>query len=147
MFQVSAKGEYAVLAVLALSLHSAPQPLQVRAIAQKEQIPLRFLEQVMGLLKKGGVVESIRGPHGGYHLARPPEQISLGEVIRAVEGPQKNAGPSTKPGKGSPESLVLRTLWSEINTELEERLNAVSLETLCMLKKEQAEKDILMFHI
>jgi len=146
MFQVSAKGEYAALAVLALSLHTEDHPLQVKAISQRENIPLRFLEQVMSLLKKGGLVESVRGPHGGYHLTRAPAQISLGEVLQVIEGPQ-NPGDSSKARNGHPESIVLKALWSEIKAELTDRLNAVSFESLCKLKEAQEAKKVLMFHI
>ena len=149
MFHVSARGEYAVLAVLALSLHTNRRPLQVKTISLSEQIPFRFLEQVMSLLKKTGLVESVRGPHGGYHLTRSPDQISLGEVMQAVEGPL-NAGdlPSLrKNGSDRTESIVLKEVWADMNGLLEDHLNSITFKDLCIRKKEHEEKKVLMFHI
>lgn len=148
MLHVSARGEYAVLAVLALSLHRDRRPLQVKSISLSEQIPFRFLEQVMSLLKKAGLLESVRGPHGGYHLTRSPDHISLGEVIQAVEGPL-NAGDfsSLRNGSDHAESIVLKEVWADMSGLLEDHLNSISFEELCTRKKEKEEKKVLMFHI
>lgn len=143
---ISAKGEYAILAMLALSLHPGEKPLQVKSIAEKKAIPPRFLEQVMSVLKKKGLVESVRGPYGGYRLTRSPEQIYLGEVIQAVEGPIF-ANDFASARNGSVEQLVLKEVYVEVNDALEAHLNSISLEALCLRKKEKEEKDVLMFHI
>ncbi len=143
---ISAKGEYAILAMLALSLHSGEKPLQVKSIAEKKAIPPRYLEQVMSALKKKGLVESVRGPYGGYRLTRSPEQIYFGEVIQAVEGPIFSNDFSSTRNTGV-EQLVLREVYAEVNGALEAHLNSISLEALCLRKKEKEEKDVLMFHI
>lgn len=145
---VSAKGEYAILAMLALSLHSGGKPLQVKSIAKNKSIPLRFLEQVMSTLKKKGLVESVRGPHGGYRLTRSPDQIFFGEVLQAVEGPfvSEDLG-ANRYGNEKIENLVLKEVWTEINAELTAHLNSISFEDLCHRKKEKEEKEVLMFHI
>jgi len=143
---ISAKGEYAILAMLALSLHSGKNPLQVKSIAKKKAIPPRFLEQVMSALKKKGLVESVRGPHGGYRLTRRPEQIYFGEVIQAVEGPI-SANELSSGRNGGVEPLILKEVCSEVNAALEAHLNSISLEDLCLRKKEKEEKEVLMFHI
>ena len=145
---VSAKGEYAVRAMLALSLHSGKNPLQVKSIAQKKSIPLRFLEQVMSALKKKGLVESIRGPHGGYKLTRSPDQIFFGEVLQAVEGSLVSDDLGAKrDGTEKFETIVLKEVWAEINGALMAHLNSISFEDLCHRKKEKEEKEVLMFHI
>ncbi len=143
---ISAKGEYAILAMLALSLHSGKKPLQVKSIAKKKSIPPRFLEQVMSALKKKGLVESVRGPYGGYRLTRSPDKIYFGEVIQAVEGPIA-ANDLSSARNGSVEQIVLKEVYAEINDALEAHLNSISLEALCLRKKEKEEKDVLMFHI
>ncbi|MFQ5596531.1 MAG: RrF2 family transcriptional regulator [Nitrospiria bacterium] len=148
MLHFSAKGEYAVLAVLALSLHTDPGPLQVKAIAQKEKIPLRFLEQVMSQLKKKGLVESVRGPHGGYRLARLPGQITFGEVLRAIEGQNAPSELSyNKPGERGIDSMILREIWHEANDVLQNQLNAINFQDLCERKIEREGGNVLMFHI
>ncbi len=145
---ISAKGEYAIMAMLALSLHSGERPLQVKSIAQKKAIPLRFLEQVMSVLKKKGLVESVRGPHGGYRLSRAPDQICFGEVLQAVEGPFIVEDlPVTRSGGAKVENQVIQEVWSEISTSLNTHLNAISFEDLCNRKREKEEKEVLMFHI
>lgn len=147
MLRFSAKGEYAALAVLALSLHPDQSPLQVKTISKSERIPLRFLEQVMSLLKKKGLVESVRGPHGGYRLTRSPAQITVGEVLQAIEGP---AIPSELSGQDplvNPGSIVLREIWTDLNNILNEQLHGINFEDLCERKREREEKEVLMFHI
>ena len=86
--KISAKAEYACLAVLALARHRADEPpVRIREIAEAHAIPERYLVQILLQLKGAGLVVSTRGASGGYRLARPPEQISLGEVLAAVDGP------------------------------------------------------------
>lgn len=158
MLHFSAKEEYGVLAILALSLHSGRGPLQVKSIAQRERIPVRFLEQVMNVLKRRGLVESIRGPHGGYLLTKSPDQILLGEVLQAIEGPlvsiesaesashRKNASfPASSAGEI--ENRVLKEVWAEANSSLETFLNSISFKDLCDRKKALEGKPVLMFHI
>jgi len=144
----SAKGEYAVLAVVALSLHTGNDPLQVKIISQKKGIPLRFLEQVMSLLKKKGLVESVRGPHGGYRLTHSPDQISFGEVLQAVEGTLTSEEPLvTRNGSEKADNIVINEIWSELNATLNAQLHSISFEDICQRKKEKEEKEVLMFHI
>lgn len=155
MVHFSAKSEYAVLAILALSLHSGQGPLQVRAIAQKEKIPARFLEQVMNHLKKRGFVESVRGAHGGYRLTKSPDQIRLGEVLQAMEGPlveidstQRRQRESLNGTNGGEiESALIREVWQEVSTSLKEHLDSINFKDLSERKKELEGKQMLMFHI
>src|SRR5437660_12787408 len=87
--RVSAKADYALRAVIELAA-SADGPVKGERIAQAQQIPLKFLENILGDLKHAGLVRSQRGAEGGYWLARPAEEITLADVIRAVEGPLAN---------------------------------------------------------
>ncbi|TLY25571.1 MAG: Rrf2 family transcriptional regulator [Nitrospirae bacterium] len=83
----SAKGEYGIMAVLDLALANGSAPVQAKAIADRQGIPLRFLEHILSALKHAGLVESARGAHGGYRLAKPASEIRIGDVIQAVDGP------------------------------------------------------------
>lgn len=87
MSQVSSKCYYALRAIFALAEHNSPEPLKIAEIADREQIPIRFLEVILGQLKGGGFVQSRRGADGGYFLARPADRITVGEVMRYVDGP------------------------------------------------------------
>jgi len=85
--KLSRKGEYALRAMIVLGLEYGGGPIQIREIAQRENIPKKFLEQILLELKRAGLVESTRGVGGGYSLIKRPEEITLAKVIRTVDGP------------------------------------------------------------
>lgn len=85
--RLSTKGEYASRAMLELALRYADGPLHIRDISEAQDIPGRFLEQILLQLKRAGYLRSRKGPGGGYSLSRPPERISVAEVIRVMDGP------------------------------------------------------------
>ena len=95
MLRLSNRGRYAVQAVFDLAFHTSAQgssspreaPVQVRDVAGRQRIPQRFLEQILQELKRAGIVQSKRGPRGGFRLTRSPADVRLGDVLRAVEGP------------------------------------------------------------
>ncbi len=144
MFKMSVKVEYGILAVLALSLHEdrAVAPLSVKAIAEKENISVRFLEQAMNALKERGVIEAIRGPHGGYRLLKSPKEITLSDVVLAVEGDRPLRGK-----RSSPKPKILNEIGQGIDTVLENHLHAINFDTLSFRARELTEKSGLMFHI
>jgi len=85
--KLTVRGEYVLRSLVVLGVNHGRGVIQVGQIARQQNIPKRFLEQILNDLKEAGVVESRRGARGGYHLARPPEKISLVEVIRLIDGP------------------------------------------------------------
>lgn len=85
--KLSNKGRYGVRALFDIAFHNDGRPTQIREIAGREMIPARFLEQIFQDLKKAGILGAKRGPRGGYHLARPASEITIGDVFRALEGP------------------------------------------------------------
>ena len=85
--KITYKGDYALKAVLDLALHYSGESVTIHDIAQRIDAPVKFLEQVLLDLKKGGFVESRRGSIGGYLLSKPPADITIGEVVRFIEGP------------------------------------------------------------
>src|SRR5580704_2324395 len=112
--RISAKAEYACVAMLELALnHREPQPVRIKAIADAQGIPQRFLVQILLQLKTAGLVASIRGAAGGYQLARPPESISLGEVIAAID--ERSMTPRSALGEDnrSPAAQALLAVWRE----------------------------------
>ncbi len=102
---VSVKGEYALQAIFDLAVHSSRNPTRIAEIAQRQSIPQKFLELILASLKQGGFVESRRGAEGGYLLARPADTITVGEVIRFVDG---KAGRIGKNRRGNPFSVMWR---------------------------------------
>jgi len=112
--RLSAKAEYACVAVLELAAHhGSPQPLSVKAIAEQHGIPQRYLVQILLQLKGAGLVASSRGPLGGYTLALPPEQITVADVMQAIDGPlPQRHEPTASPQ--SPATRALGQLWDEV---------------------------------
>src|SRR6266581_1550078 len=91
---ISVKGEYALQALFDLASQKPGEPVRIADVAGRQKIPQKFLELILAGLKQGGFVESRRGAEGGYLLARPAESLTVGEVLRYIEGPQ--------PGKNRP---------------------------------------------
>lgn len=85
--KLSTRTRYGVRSVLELAKHYGEGPLQIKVIAERQEISVKYLEQLMAMLKTGGFVRSIRGSRGGYLLAKPPNQIRLSEVFISLEGP------------------------------------------------------------
>jgi Rrf2 family protein len=88
---LSVKAEYALLAILDLSMQPQGEPIRIADVARRQKIPQKFLELILASLKQGGFVESRRGAEGGYLLARTPDSIMVGEVMRYIDG-AKNSG-------------------------------------------------------
>ncbi len=94
---ISVKGEYALQAVFDLALHNTGGPVKIADISRRQKIPQKFLELILASLKQGGFVESRRGAEGGYLLARPADAVTVGEVLRFVEGARgKTRGPKRR---------------------------------------------------
>ena len=89
---ISVKGEYALQAIFDLATQKAGEPVKIAGIARRQKIPQKFLELILAGLKQGGFVESRRGAEGGYLLARSADGLTVGEVLRFVEGPQSGKG-------------------------------------------------------
>jgi Rrf2 family protein len=128
--RVSAKADYALRAVIELAA-MGDGPLKGERIAQAQEIPLKFLENILGDLRHAGVVHSQRGVEGGYWLARPADEITVAEVIRAVEGPIANVrgvGPERVEYAGS--AAPLRDVWIAVRANLRGVLENVTIADL-----------------
>jgi Rrf2 family protein len=117
-----------------LAQHDEDGPVQCHKIAQRQDISVSYLEQLFVRLRKAGLVESVRGPGGGYRLARQPDRIRAGDVIRAVEGPIALAPcleNPLRPGCPRVAKCLTRQLWQDITVQIVETLDAVTLADLC----------------
>ncbi|MBA2781548.1 MAG: Rrf2 family transcriptional regulator [Rubrobacteraceae bacterium] len=129
--QVSAKSDYALRAALELALTEDSKPLKGMWISESQDIPLKFLENILLELKHAGIVRTRRGAGGGYWLARPPEEVSLAEIIRAVEGPLANVrGEGAESLAYSGAAQPLREVWIAVRANLRAVLESVSLSDL-----------------
>jgi Rrf2 family cysteine metabolism transcriptional repressor len=106
---ISVKGEYALLAIFDLALQAPGQPVKIAAIARRQKIPQKFLELILAGLKQGGFVESRRGADGGYLLARPADSITVGDVLRFVEGHRE-----TRAAGRSRKDSPFADVWSQV---------------------------------
>ena len=125
---ISAKADYAIRAAVALAAADGDGPVKGETLAQSQHLPTKFLENIMGDLRKGGIVLSQRGAVGGYWLSRPASEITLADVIRAVDGPLANvrgARPETTAYEGVTEALV--DVWIAVRASLRAVLEAVTL--------------------
>lgn len=129
--QVSAKADYALRAALELALADGAKPLKGLRISEAQDIPLKFLENILLELKHAGIVRTQRGAGGGYWLARPADEVSLAEIIRVVEGPLANVrgeGPESVEYTGA--ARPLREVWIAVRASLRAVLESVTLADL-----------------
>ena len=125
--RVTAKVDYAVRAAVELAA-AGDGPVKGERIAEAQQIPLKFLENILLELKHAGLVQSQRGAEGGYWLARPPAEIALAEVIRAVEGPIANVrGERPEQVEYAGEAEQLREVWIAVRANLRAVLERVTV--------------------
>jgi Rrf2 family protein len=126
--RVSAKTDYALRAAVELAAQEDGTPVKGERLATSQSIPLRFLENILLQLRHAGIVESRRGADGGYRLARPAAEITLADVIRAIDGPLagvSGARPETLDFKGRSEPL--RDVWVAVRASLRSVLEHVTL--------------------
>ena len=130
---ISARTDYAIRALLMLAqeAHSAGAPISADTLAHRQTLPRKFLEAILGDLRRGGIVGSQRGPTGGYTLSRPAAQISLGDIFRAVDGPLaevRGLRPHETSYGGVAEHLPV--VWVAVRASLRRVLDGTSLEQL-----------------
>lgn len=129
--KITTRGRYAVMALVGLAVASRGNPVPIRDIARQESIPEPYLQQLFVRLRKRNLVKSIRGPGGGFILARPPAEITIGEIIRTAEGKGNGIGCR---GAGRTCGMIGRcktqNMWEALEMRMEEFLDSVSVEDL-----------------
>ncbi len=144
MLRVSTKGEYGVRIMVDLARHYGERPRSLTDISQAEALPLAYLEQLIKLLREAEppLVVSTRGAHGGYRLSRPPSEISMGEIVRILEGPISPMICATE-GEMTQicsflDSCKTKYLWARVRDAVAHTLDSISLSEL--VEAESAEK-------
>jgi Rrf2 family protein len=138
--KISARDEYACSAVLELALnYDTEAPVRVQDIAQRQAIPMKFLFQIMQILKRLDIVRSRRGTEGGFTLTRPPSQITVGDVIKAMSGPYVQL---SLPGNGN---SPFKPIWEDVDRAIGGVLNNITFEEL--VRRERSSQRRLMYHI
>jgi Rrf2 family protein len=145
--RISTRTRYGMRAILELALaYKAGKagPLQIKVIAERQNISNKYLEQLIAIIKSAGLVRSIRGPHGGYVLAKSPEDIKLSEIFRVLEGPVFTVEcVENKEACASFADCITRRLWIEVNDAI---LNVLTNKTLQDLV-EMSEKEKMNYQI
>ena len=137
---VSLKCQYALRAVFELALRDSNSPARIADIAAAQGIPLHFLENILNELKRTGIVRSFRGKHGGYALARSPGSVSVGEIVRSIEGPMLTAGcvngtSDTCPAQGQ---CVFLPMWVELEQAISDVYDSTTFGDLVSRHQQQA---------
>ena len=127
---ISVKGEYALHAVFDLALQRPGEPVKIADIARRQHIPQKFLELILAGLKQGGFVESRRGAEGGYLLAKPADAITVGQVIRFMEGSRNGKQKELAPGP-------FTALWHNVNTAVSQVIDQTSFGDLARQWREK----------
>ena len=134
--RLSTKGRYAVMAMADLARNGRERAVSLAEIATRQEISLSYLEQLFARLRKGGLVQSVRGPGGGYRLAKAADQTAVAEIVLAVDEPIRATRCS---GQGSPkgcmiggERCITHHLWEDLGREIHAYLAGVSLEDVVM---------------
>lgn len=139
--RLTTKGRFAVTAMLDLALHSDKGPVTLANIAQRQKISLSYLEQLFGKLRRNELVESVRGPGGGYNLGRPMEKLTVADIIVAVEEPidsRQCEGKENCLGEGGDSGRCMtHDLWESLNDNVIQFLSGVTLGDL--VEKQRAE--------
>ncbi|MDA0672713.1 MAG: Rrf2 family transcriptional regulator [Cyanobacteria bacterium] len=142
--ELSCKSEYALLALVELSAnHANHEPMQIRQIATQQNIPDRYLEQLLATLRRAGLVRSQRGARGGYLLARSPWQITLYDVVSCIEGFDTQGEPRDTPETS--EGLVITEVWQEVRQAAEAVLQKYTLQDLLERCHAKQQVDIMYY--
>lgn len=137
--KLSTKGRYGLRAIIDLARYSETEPVSINSIAARQEISERYLEQLVALMKKAGLVKSIRGASGGYVLAKKPEEVSVGDVLRALEGslePVKCAAFSEDEECTAADGCVTKYVWQKINESIRQTVDEIHLDELVQESRE-----------
>jgi Rrf2 family cysteine metabolism transcriptional repressor len=141
--KLSSRSAYGIRALLELAQRRGQGPIQSREIAERQDIPDAYLNQLLLTLRKAGIVQSVRGPAGGHLLARAPERVTLAEVIGALEGLPQAIGEDDEGGQG--DAWAVRWIGHQIDEAVASVLDDITLETLLIRK--QTRDNILTYQI
>jgi len=132
MLRPSKKMLFAIEAVLDIAYHAGGEPVQSREITRRQGIPRRYLEQTLQQLVRAGVLVGVRGPRGGYRLARERRRISVGDIVRVVRSLETAEDPFAEVPASQLGKNVIRPMWGDLSEEIMIRLDDITVDDLCM---------------
>ncbi|WP_420346003.1 RrF2 family transcriptional regulator [Pelagibius sp.] len=137
MLRLSKKLLFAIEAVVDIAYHAGSGPVRSTDISRRQGIPRRYLEQVLQQLVHHGILAGQRGPKGGYRLARERRRISIGEIIRIVRKLEGTIDPASEPDGSEIGVKIVRPIWIEMQLQMMERLDNITIEQLCERARER----------
>ena len=138
--RLTTKGRFAVTAMLDLAMHGGKRPVTLAGISQRQSISLSYLEQLFGKLRRHTLVESVRGPGGGYTLARELAKVSVADIVTAVDEPLDATQCGGKENCKDEQRCMTHDLWSTLNDKMYEYLDSVKLSDLVAQQAARKEK-------
>lgn len=148
--KVSLRSTYGIMAAVDLAMQTGAAPIQAKSIAKRQGIPARFLEQVLHAMKKAGLVSSQRGAQGGYVLSKKPSELSVAEILEALDGPFLPVASFNGQGplrRGSKSDLLLANVWDRVYAAERHVLEAITVEELAGQQRQLEQQRSLMYHI
>ena len=142
--RLTTKGRFAVTAMIDLALRAEDGPVTLAGISERQSISLSYLEQLFGKLRRYSLVDSVRGPGGGYCLARPAGQITVADIVRAVDEPLDATQCGGKENCKDEERCMTHELWTTLNRKMYEYLTSVTLADLVQKQLDKVGGDIGM---
>ncbi|TET07756.1 Rrf2 family transcriptional regulator [Candidatus Aerophobetes bacterium] len=144
MMRISTKGRYGARLMLELALYYGKGPVSLKDIAKREEISEGYLEHLLPSLKAAGLVNSSRGAHGGYTLAKTPSKITLREVVQALEGPLSPAECVHTPNVCQRVRFcVTRDIWKKLGEKISQTLESVTLKDMVEMQKNKGETSLI----
>jgi Rrf2 family protein len=152
MNKVPSKVTYAIMATIELARQDRSVPLQAKVIARRQGIPSRFIEQILQQLKQAGIIQSLRGAQGGYTLAKHPNQISLADLVKSMNGSASEALFPNVGLNGHPEdhhipNALLSKIWQQVHEAEREVLQGISIQNLAEQYQTLETQRGVMYHI
>lgn len=132
MLRPSKKLLFAIEAVLDIAYHAGGEPVQSREITRRQGIPRRYLEQTLQHLVRNDILVGVRGPRGGYRLARERRRISVGEIVRVVRSMENAEDAFAEVPTSELGRQVIRPMWGDLHDDIMRRLDAITVDDLCM---------------
>src|SRR5574342_1084568 len=148
--KVSQRSTYGIMAAVDMAMQNGSAPIQAKSIARRQGIPARFLEQVLHAMKKAGLVSSLRGAQGGYVLTKKPSELSVADILEALDGPClpvagfQGRSPIRRASKSD---VLLGDIWNRVYEAERHVLEAITVEDLAGQQRQLEQERTLMYHI